>query len=523
MSQVHDLIRLSAAAAQENYEDILESSVDDILGYLSRRTDVSTIRDAMRARFAVGIAKNEAGYEFYSKSIIGTAIDGGLYESVSSGIGNKIINELANLFNLPTQSYAFISPDGEAVEEVAEIINKNRELGNFDIEMILADRISSAIETAPLLIQIAGDRLSYRAFSPACIYPIFAKQILDNGVLRGVDALDIEDATAVVIKLAGTNDYSTDNEYLAIFGRSEELPYGRYVQFTAKNWKNIPRVGDPSAVDYLIDGNPANPLSFMAAKNPDREIPEYPIIFIRGGHSLSREKLIEINSSLYDAAVEIDLGYSRILKDSLSNSTGVKILKSDLGTPLPRSLEGTVVLGQGQTIEMLTSNNSACDSALAVITQISKAVAEGFSVPGYSVTQDGQAQSGISIYLQMAPLVKHRDYRIKLNTPAVNKIFLLEKNLLEFLTGKNFGDVKQIWNPGAISMPETETEKVARLKAALDAKLISYVKAVREFYSLATDADAIAMIEQIRQQEEEYPVPTAPTAALPFGLFPREK
>jgi hypothetical protein len=516
------LIRQSFSSAQQNQEEIQESFVGDILEYLSRRSDVSTVRDAMRARFATGITKTDKGYETYSKGIIDAAIFQGYYEAVSSGLGNKIINTLANLFTMPTQSWQYIDSEGNLAEDVQSLINKQRELGSFATEIITADRISSAVESCPVLVQMSGGNLTYQAFSPACIYPVFAAQIEDNGQLRGTNQLDLEDAICVVVKLASSdNEWQTSN-FLAIFGRSQEFEYGRYVQYQAQNWKDIPMVGNANAVDYLIDGQVANPLSFLAAKNPDRLIPEYPIIILRGGHSLVRNKLIEVNSSLYDSCIEVDLAYSRILKDVLAASTGSKVVRNPSGEPLPKTLEGSIVLNGNQAIEVLNLNAGNCQIALTVVGEISKSVASGFSVPDHQIVQSAQAESGIALYIKSKPLIEHRQFRAMLNGPQINKLFQIEKGIIELTTGQDLGDVEQIWDSGSYDIPEDQATKVARIKAAMDSGLVSYVQAIKLFHNLATDQQAMQFIEQMRQQDQEFPIPKSAKTGMPSFLQSRE-
>jgi hypothetical protein len=519
-----ELIRQSYVSAQNNYDSIIESSVDDILEYLSKRTDVSTIRDAMRNRFAVGITKDEFGYQSYSKGMVDAAISQGLYESISSGIATKIINSLANLFSKEDQTWSYVDENGEESEELAELIGLSRAAGAFSTEMVIADRISCGIESCPLLIQINGNSLNYTSFSPANIHILFANTIIENGVPRAPNTLDIEDASCVVIKLSDVDDITSvenQNNYLAIFGRSEDYPMGRYVQYKSLVWNNIPYVGAQGAHDFYIGEEVANPLSWMASNYPDKIIPEYPIIVIAGGNSLTRNKIIEISTSLYDAAVELDVGYSRVLKDALSASTGTKIVSNPDGSPIPKTLEGDVVLNGIQSISMMQQNASNCLTTLQVLGQISKSVAESYSVPGYQILNEVSNESGISLIIKNKPMIDHRQYRIKLNEPQVQKMFKIEQTLIEFATGKDFGAVKQVWNPGSINVPETETEKITRIQTALTAGLISYVHAIKQLHNLSTDEEARNMIDKMRAEDLEYGAPKAAKSGLPGNVFPR--
>jgi hypothetical protein len=335
--------------------------------------------------------------------------------------------------------------------------------------------------------------------------------------------MDIEDATVVVIKLSDVDDIAIEstNNYLAIFGRSEDYPMGRYVQYKAAMWSSIPRVGSPGAHDFYIGEEIANPLSWQASHYPEKNIPEYPIVVIAGGNSLTRNKIMEISTSLYDAAVELDVGYSRVLKDSLSSSTGTKVISNPDGSPIPKTLEGDVVLNGTQSITMMQQTAGNCLTALQVLGQISKAVAESYSVPGYQILNEVANESGISLIIKNKPMIEHRQYRIALNEPQVNKIFQIEQALIEFISGLDFGLVKQTWNPGQISVPETETEKIARIQAALTAGLISYVQAIKQLHNLSTDEEARNYIDKMRAEDLEYAAPKAAKSGLPTNVFPR--
>jgi hypothetical protein len=108
-----------------------------------------------------------------------------------------------------------------------------------------------------------------------------------------------------------------------------------------------------------------------------------------------------------------------------------------------------------------------------------------------------------------------------LNEPSVNRIWGIEKNMITAHApdeGNQLSGVVQVWDPGRIRIPEDKTELVNRLGTAQDRGYIDYVRAVREYNNLATDADAMALIDQYNERKAEYPGNAARKIAAPVGL-----
>jgi hypothetical protein len=226
---------------------------------------------------------------------------------------------------------------------------------------------------------------------------------------------------------------------------------------------------------------------------------------------------------MYESVLEIDLAFSRLLKDGLNAARGKDIITNELGAPLPRSLEGIIALQKGQTIETIGRTAKEAVDAINVVENEARTVASGFGVPGYMVISEGLAtpESGIALAIKTAPLIETRERRVKLNKQQVDKVYHIERGLLEVHSDDTLPSAKQIWNPGRVVIPETESEKIANLSAAMKEKLKSYVRAIRDYYNLPDDDAAVEMIEKIEQQNLENPPPQAQRVALPTGTLTR--
>jgi len=528
-----DVIRQSLKEVKAMDVEADADMVDDVLDYFERRTDHYQIREKMKSRFGIGVKKTdgETGYETYSREGFKEQVEAGSYETIPSGVGNKIILSLATLFTNETQSWAWVE-EGEngsvaKNDEVAQVIQQHRLAGGFEVSMADTDFISVAIDSAPILLSWSAGHMTYRPFSPACLYAKYHDTIFDGGEERGVDYTDIEDASVVVIKLSSNRaDSSEDPEndqYIAFFGRSEEYPYGRQVTYNAKSWDKWPLPNTSGTESVLPSGELYNPLSWLAATSDDYTGIEYPIAILRGGVTITSDTLTPISTSMYESVTEIDLAFSRLLKDGLNAARGKDIITNELGAPLPRSLEGIVALQKGQTLNVLGRTAKEAMDAIEVVKDEISTLASGFGVPGYMVIAEPTSvpQSGIALAIRTTPLIETRNRRIKLNKDQVEKIYQIERGLLEVHGDVKLPKAKQVWNPGRVVIPETEAEQLANLSAAMEKKLKSYVRAVRDYYNLPDDDAAVEMIEKIAQQNAENPPPAAQRVALPTGTLTR--
>jgi hypothetical protein len=519
--------------------------IDQAVPYFERQLDHYLVRKAFKQRFSIGIkpasdASSDSadigaslGYETYAKGAVGEMVDQGMLEGLTAGVGGKISRALGNLFISETQVWGYTS-DGETTDQSIEaesLINLHRKNGGFWTAAVKADQLSCAINGSLLYIDIRGKYLKYHVVSPSCFHAIFHSTISDSGIDRAVDYSEIEDATAVVLRLSDrVSSDVTKQQYLAIFGRSEDYPNGRYVTYHATRWDGIPDVGDREAHDCTLpDGTVANPLSYLAAQNPTESIPEYPIVAFDGGLTLVTNEIVSTSSSLYENCIEIDIAYSRLLKDALNAARGKDIISNPSGAPLPRTTEGVVSLLRDQTLDIKGQPASNAQGAMSVLESAIVSIGHGYNVPGYMIVS-GPATltdtSGVALMIRTAPLVEFRRHRVALNSLSVDKIYDIERGMLRIFTGSAdfLKDIKQTWDAGKYIIPEDSMIKTERLAKAEESGYIDYVEAVKQYHNLATDEDGMATIDKYTERAEEYPGKTGgqnqPVArnAQPVGL-----
>ena len=543
----NDILRRALWEHNASKVELENTIIDSAVAYFDRTGDHEALRDALKERFAVGITKttsiaedgtaSDTGYETYSKSAKKLQIDSGIIEAVTSGIGGKITSALANMFTAQNQSWEFVTENEDGSKEPAEdaeaLIKEHRAAGGFSTALVNTDLLACSINGAYMLVTWVGGHLQYHVVNPTSFSAIFHEDILDNGERRAVDYSQIEDATVVVIRLSGSLNAAPDKQqYLAMFGRSKEHEYGRHVTYRASKWDNIPDVGR-GGVEYVIPpgfdgaGQIANPMSWLAAQDTSVIVPEYPIISLSGGQAKTGQGLLTLTTSLFDNCVEIDIAYSRLLKDSLNAARGIEVLRNPGGEPLPRCLEGPISLIGEQTLEIMGQSASNAQAAMSVVESTVTSVGGGYNVPDYLLVSDPislAASSGVALFIRTKQLIDFRGYRILANRPKIRRLFDVEKCLLSAHApeqGAILDGVAQVWNPGTYMIPEDEALKTARLAAATQAGHIDYVRAVREANGFSTDREAESFIEMMEERKAAFPGPQAAApkrGAAPVGI-----
>ncbi len=512
---IHDVAMLEQKVEQSN--------VNTALDYHERIDDHDLVKEKMISRRATGITEVTSGdktyqqYAPFTKQQAAAAVRAGLYESFTTGIGGKIINARM-IFNNKLQTWEW-TIGKEENEELTNTIANERKRGNFWLSISKADWIACAVESCPVFVSMAGDKLKYKPFSPAALYAMFHTQIIDGDKVRSTDQTDIEDASVVVLELSSDTNNTTSSgkqNYVAFFGRSDVHPMGRMVFYQASNWDGWPDVNDDSGEEWRPpngdENDIANPLSWLNATSGE-VYPEYPIFILLGGLSKTSDVLCPVNTSLYESCLEFDVGISALAKDALVNSKGTNKIHNDFGNPLPAAWEGNVELSKGQDIEKVTHSNSNAQAAFEIFKGTARSVAEGFSVPGSFVIEEpgGTPELPGTAARHMLPLLDDHEMRVNLNKAAIDRLWQIERGLYEIHTGKPLAgpDVEQVWNPGRFIMPQDETEMIANEKAKLDAGAISYVRYVRNINGLPTDKAAKEYIELIEKQNTETPPPVS--------------
>lgn len=492
-----------------------------ILGYSGRLTDRSQIRETLLKRYGTGlrVIKDEltgVDYQVFVKDGFDVRLQFGHIETVCIGLGHKIASAIATLFSEQTQTFALSGPNESDASAASELIWDLR--GERFVEaLVQADTESIWVASMPILVEFVDGVLHYRVIDPGKVQVLFEESIESNGQTRPANMLDIEDATCVVINTGSTDDIT--NSYIAIFGRSQEYPDGRYVAYRSSgDGLEIPKPYADDTYDWIDkdSGEIANPLSLYANQNPDLDVPEYPIATIHSG-LVRRETLFPVSDSMLQEALEADVAASHIRATSGDNSRGTRVfVKSETGAtqPVPKSLSGEVILEDGQDLRQLNADSAAPKIAWELLQEEMVSTSLGFAVPDFYISSQDhtvEAASGVALRVRSGQLNKLRARRAELNAPAVDKIFEVEKIYVSMMADADDGaktlleSCEQTWDPGRLESVESETEQAAAVRSLVDSGLYDTIEAIQTIYNLGSEAEAVEKYELLSQRRKKYP------------------
>jgi hypothetical protein len=429
----------------------------------------------------------------------------GIYENIVTGVGHAICHTLSNLFNSPLQKWQFIKNDKEA-DEATVIIKDLRETGGFIDRLTQIDYISSGVDSAILHIYAKGERLAYDTVWPSNIRIIYGNTVTDRvssprgAVTRGVDITDLEDASAVIIKLSG-------NTWQAYVGAcSDGFPYGRMVTYKQENYWPIPGVNEDSKIiaEYTRDGiGPCNPLSYIAMTSDAGGV-EYPFVIIKGTQTYGSLSVLPTSDTFWHNCIEIETAWSSILKQAVQAARGKDVFTlTQAGLDLPASLE-VLVCPPGCSYDYVPGNSSGVMAGMQGVTGISRAVAASRGVPPYIIVGHDQLspEAGVALAIRTAPLIESRQRRINLNKDQIGKIIDIEAGLLMEMfpdAVEIFSDVKQLWTPGDWVIPSSKLELLQEIELELKLGLTNEELALQRLYNIATAQEAKVLFDSIKK------------------------
>jgi hypothetical protein len=242
------------------------------------------------------------------------AIGGGMH-TLSSMMGYKQINfKRATLFDVDS-IYAY-SEKGTWIQGLAE----DRETAFVDRRMGRVDLLGCGLGASGGWYQINPQGYLLQSLDPKRAH---APEIKYGEDLATADINNIEDASVVVIALDETwvgEDGTFEQWFLAIFGASENYPFGRMVKYHATKWCAIPGVG-AGGTDYIDSNefvqnatmdNIANPLTLYSAETKGQSGVEYPIFDWRVDKTGDGTGVFPLSGTLlFDLMFDIDVETSR--------------------------------------------------------------------------------------------------------------------------------------------------------------------------------------------------------------------
>jgi len=240
-----------------------------------------------------------------------------------------------------------------------------------------------------------------------------------------------------------------------------------------------------------------------------------------------------VYTSLYTDCKEIDVSASHLSstsQDAARGTLALSISAEGSTQPLPRTLHGAIALQTGQTVEFLDHNAQNSVHALEVLNGLMIGTAAGYSVPDYMIHPDDSAiskESGTALMVKTEPLKKMHNHRVQLNSPQIDKLHKIDVAYI-YLYAKDDDATKellrnttQVWDAGDITIPESRKDKTERLAAAKALGVVDEIAAIRDYYNLASDEEAVKVYEQMRDRAEEFPPlskPEEPVQPRALGL-----
>lgn len=519
-------VREAIGEAKRDTSDRENNAREEALDFFDGRGAKDILASKYAARYGYRLEKRhdelEGEYYAYERGNAPTSIAAGLYQIAETGTLHRVIRSVATLFTQKDSSFSFVDTSGESSEEATEIITAHRKAGGFLQEMIRTDRVSVLLSSSAVKITYYNGAIKYHGgLGPQLFTVLWPEGIRDaNDTVRPPDRSDLEDAAAVIIRLTDSTKQTDTKKsrYAAYFGRSAEYEHGRYVIYEANSPLDIPAVGNPGALDYEDSRfGIANPLTALQNSRDDgfEFCPfEYPFVQFYGQDTPRDNTFPETSFSLYDNSIEFDLMQSRLLKAADVSARGsIAVTLEHGGVPPENPDEGITILREGQSRDIESVPSSGAKDGQEVLKQAQLQIATRYSVPGYEVITDGSGapESGVALAIRSQAKREARQERINEHETAVDKVFILERATLEYFGGdspKISVDVDQVWNPGTWDIPTDPALKNQEIRDKLAAGFIDYVEAVRLSRGLKSREEAKQVIDEMKQDKEEYKDPT---------------
>jgi hypothetical protein len=456
-----------------------DSELPDAVDYLDGNFRPYLLQ-AMADRYATEVVKtvdtingNTIFNRLRSKAAAKAAISAGLFEAVCTYIYQRITRERATLFNFGAE-YTYTPASGS----IASDIEAARDQSGYVKAMQRADWLATGTGSAAIFVQVLGDTFSYQAVSRDKIWIAFDSLIYDGDLLRPVNHSRIEEASAIVMNLSGSNSEGK-SKYVAFIGRNEEYPNGRMVTYWSNSWSDIPDLKDQNADNYLLDdGSVANPLTYWQGLQDDPALPEYPIIPWIGDTSSDGSEILPVDLGLFNQSKECDLAASRILTASLKSARGAWEFHKDpvASNVLPDCVdEGVVTTEAGQSIKTHSVPGSNSDTANGIVLSTMRNTAAAHGVPEYRLGLSGDTAipSGVSLQIMNQPMMQDRARRIEMNAHNSSRIFTVEMALASMENGKPIGaGIVEEWTPNDPPLIEDPTMQQSTQAEAPQSRLL---------------------------------------------------
>ena len=517
-----------------------DQAINDACNTLYGIGDLQLVEDAMVSRFARTIERTKdedtgtvttkmAGFSAKWDLAAKAAIQAGQYEICRLDLFGNITGATATLFSEPGQKYEYSN------ENAGKLITAKRIDAGTTLSDLRWDTVAVGVGSCALYLEVKGDKLTETEVRPTALWVIFAESILDDEHDRSTDGMNIDEASLVIMQLAG-------EKYAAWWGPSKAYPVGRHCVYSAKKFSDIPKPEAKDGREYTISGEYkegvvgsdelANPLSLWGGYSKTNP-PVYPFSILYG--TPLSTGLLPTSTSLYKTGLEIDLLASVILGASGKGARGAQVLKStadsDPSDVPDNTSEGLIVLGRGKELEFTGQTPLYSTYAMDVLSDQSKKIAATHHVPGYMAMDNDRTEvpSGIAIRRLNEPRLDYRRLRIEMNKASVARRWAVEKALLNATDGKATipEDTTETWNAGAMEFAIDATEKLTEWEQRIKIGESSILDVLMDMRGFSNANDALVWAKErmdlIEANKEvlDYFKPSAAPAAAPArgGLF----
>lgn len=475
---------------------------------------------------------NDAGevterFRSYRDEVAASAIIYGQIEIYRSGLFGSVCRPRASLFSEPGLSYTYTQPTVEDSNvELADDVRQLREDSGASMARQRWDALSVGVGSALNYLSIQGDRLIEREVSPDLVWVAYSDMIYtdaDGAASRPVNENDIDEASVIVMRLAGAD------RYCAWYGPSFIYPHGRYVIYESDQWSNVPPVSGTDSGKVIFEardksGEVCNPLALYTLERLQGAGPIYPFAVAYGDKMSSG--LLPVSTSLYEDCRELDIGASVVLSAGLRGAKGAQILtqtQEGRGDAVPGNMESLISLSYGWDMKQGGWPASHAKDALALLQALARQKAEEHAVPGFMAASTGIARptSGLQVVVESEPLLRNRRERISLNRSGVSRAWAVTRALINSVDGGRKGsemipaDMRETWNPGRYTFTLSPSEERDMLKKDLDMGVATQGEVAKTIYSLDSREKALNYLADMKEQEDEFerPLPQAASAA----------
>ena len=488
------------------------------------------VKDGDKGTTTVTVKRVSDNFNSVVDTATKAAIRDGQFEFCRLQLYDNIVGATATLFTEEGVKYEYDN------EKAGEYITEKRQETQVMLSDMRWDTIACGVKSCYMYLEVKGDRLVETEVRPTSIWVIFADSITDNGKPRATDTNNIDEASLVIMQLAG------EDQFAAWWGPSEMYPTGRHCTYTAKKFSDVPNPEDKGSSEYTIQGeysdtiyDPmmlANPLTLWGVKGGSNP-PVYPFSILYG--SPLSTGLAPVSTSLYETGLEFDLAASLILGAAGRGARGAQVVKQTDANADPMDIpdntsEGMIVMGRSKDLQFTGWSPTHAKAAMEVLSDQAKKIAEANHVPGYlAVSNDSAAPpSGIAVRRLNEPRTDFRRLRVNMNRAGVARRWEIEKALLNAVEGKAVipENTVEVWHAGNIEFTVDPTEKLAEWEQRIKIGEASILDVIQDMRGFSNISDALVWAEERKQLIDENKElldalkPAAPAAApARGGLF----